>query len=78
MNTTDDRPTEPAPPPKRPRGYAAMDRERVREIARMGGIEAHRRGTAHKFTSEEAKAAGRKGGWAAHAKRRAAKASAGP
>jgi len=39
-----------------------MDRERQREIARKGGKAAHEKGTAHEFTSDEAKAAGRKGG----------------
>lgn len=44
------------------RGFAAMDAERQREIASMGGRAAHRRGTAHEFDSEEARAAGRRGG----------------
>jgi general stress protein YciG len=44
------------------RGFAAMDKEKVREIARRGGKNAHAQGTAHQFTPEEAKAAGRKGG----------------
>lgn len=57
----------------KPRGFAAMDRERVREIAREGGKAAHEHGTAHRFTHEEAVAAGRKGKAAAvaNAKRRA-------
>ena len=55
---------------KRPRGFAAMDRELVSEIARKGGKAAHSAGTAHEFTSDEARAAGRKGGRATHAKRR--------
>ncbi len=46
------------------RGFAAMDPERRREIARLGGIEAHRRGTAHRWSSEEARKAGQKGGLA--------------
>ena len=45
-----------------PRGFAAMDRQRQREIASLGGRAAHEKGTAHEFTSEEARAAGRKGG----------------
>ena len=57
--------------PKRPRGFAAMDRKLVSEIARKGGKAAHSAGTAHEFTSEEAREAGRKGGRATHAKRRA-------
>jgi general stress protein YciG len=55
---------------KRPRGFAAMDRNIVSEIARKGGKAAHSAGTAHEFTSEEARVAGRKGGRATHAKRR--------
>jgi hypothetical protein len=44
------------------RGFAALDPEKQREIARLGGRAAHAQGKAHEFTSEEAKAAGRKGG----------------
>jgi general stress protein YciG len=44
------------------RGFAVMNRDKQREIARMGGRAAHRKGAAHEFTSEEARAAGRKGG----------------
>ncbi len=47
-----------------------MDRNRVREIARLGGKAAHASGTAHEFTSDEARVAGRKGGHACHANRR--------
>jgi general stress protein YciG len=39
-----------------------MDPARQREIARKGGKAAHEKGTAHEFSSEEAKLAGRKGG----------------
>jgi general stress protein YciG len=39
-----------------------MDREKQREIARKGGRAAHEKGTAHEFTPDEARAAGRKGG----------------
>jgi len=46
------------------RGFAGMDPERQREIARLGGRTAHARQRAHRFTSEEARAAGRKGGQA--------------
>ena len=53
----------------RRRGFAAMDPERRREIARHGGRAAHARGTAHKFTTAEAKIAGRKGGRAIHVRR---------
>lgn len=53
------------------RGFAAMDPEMQREIARRGGRAAHAVGTAHKWTSEEAREAGRKGGTNAHASGRA-------
>lgn len=46
------------------RGFAAMDPKQVRGIASEGGKAAHQKGTAHKFTSEEAAEAGRKGGQA--------------
>lgn len=44
------------------RGFAAMDEQKQREIASLGGRAAHRSGNAHEFTAEEARAAGRKGG----------------
>lgn len=44
------------------RGFASMDAEKQREIASKGGKAAHEKGTAHEFTSEEAREAGRKGG----------------
>lgn len=44
------------------RGFASMDPSKQREIASKGGRAAHERGTAHEFTSDEARAAGRKGG----------------
>lgn len=47
---------------KQRRGFAAMDPERQREVARRGGRAAHAKGTAHQFTTEEAREAGRKGG----------------
>lgn len=56
-------------PKSRPRGFAAMDPARVREIASKGGRAAHAAGTAHQFDSEEAKAAGKKGGVAPHIRR---------
>lgn len=40
------------------RGFASMDPERQREIASEGGRAAHEKGTAHEFTSEEARRAG--------------------
>lgn len=47
-----------------------MDRARQREIASKGGKAAHEKGSAHEWTSEEARAAGRKGGIASHVRRR--------
>ncbi len=47
---------------KTPRGFAAMDPQAQRAIAAKGGRAAHQKGTAHEFTSEEARIAGRKGG----------------
>lgn len=44
------------------RGFASMDREKQRAIARLGGRTAHARRVAHEWTSEEAREAGRKGG----------------
>ncbi len=44
------------------RGFAAMDAAKQRQIASKGGKAAHEKGTAHEFTTEEAREAGRKGG----------------
>ncbi len=44
------------------RGFASMDSDKQRSIASKGGKAAHAKGTAHKWSSEEAKMAGRKGG----------------
>jgi uncharacterized protein len=44
------------------RGFASMSPEKQREIASKGGKAAHKKGTAHQFSTEEARAAGRKGG----------------
>jgi len=44
------------------RGFASMDPEKQKAIASKGGKAAHEKGTAHEFTSEEAREAGRKGG----------------
>jgi general stress protein YciG len=59
------------------RGFASMDPQRQREIASEGGRAAHEKGTAHEFTSEEAREAGRKGGMARSANRRNAAQSGG-
>jgi uncharacterized protein len=47
---------------KERRGFASMSPEKQREIASKGGRAAHAKGTAHEWSSEEARAAGRKGG----------------
>jgi general stress protein YciG len=44
------------------RGFASMDDEKQREIAKKGGQAAHDKGAAHEFSSEEAREAGSKVG----------------
>jgi general stress protein YciG len=60
VDLTEDSPAAASPA----RGFAAMSPERQREIARRGGRAAHERGTAHEFSLDEARAAGRRGGLA--------------
>ena len=48
--------------PIEPRGFAGMDREKLRAASAKGGANAHARGKAHKWTPAEAAAAGKKGG----------------
>jgi len=48
------------------RGFGSMDDSKQREIASKGGQAAHAKGSAHEFSSEEARIAGSKGGRAAH------------
>ncbi len=55
---------------KEDRGFASMDRAKQREIASKGGKAAHQKGTAHEWTSDEAREAGRKGGMASHQRRK--------
>ena len=55
---------------KEDRGFASMDRAKQKEIASKGGKAAHYKGTAHEWTSEEAREAGRKGGMASHQRRK--------
>jgi general stress protein YciG len=55
---------------KEDRGFASMDRAKQREIASKGGKAAHQKGTAHEWTSEEAREAGRKGGMASQRRRK--------
>lgn len=47
---------------KSKRGFASMDAARQRDIASKGGKAAHAKGTAHEWTADEARRAGRKGG----------------
>jgi general stress protein YciG len=54
---------------KEDRGFASMDRTKQREIASKGGKAAHLKGTAHEWSSQDAREAGRKGGMASHRKR---------
>jgi general stress protein YciG len=62
---------------KEDRGFASMDRAKQREIASKGGKAAHQKGTAHEWTSEEAREAGRKGGMASHRRKLQAREAAG-
>lgn len=67
--STESTSTTKADKPRKPRGFAAMDRKKVSEIASKGGKAAHAAGTAHQFTSDEARVAGKKGGVAPHVRR---------
>jgi len=51
---------------RRARGFAAMDPEEQREIARKGGRASHQEGNGHEFDEQEAREAGRRGGRASH------------
>jgi general stress protein YciG len=68
-NTSESSSAPKADKPRKPRGFAAMDRKKVSEIASKGGKAAHAAGTAHQFTSDEARVAGKKGGVAPHVRR---------
>jgi uncharacterized protein len=50
------------------KGFASMNKEKQRLIASMGGKAAHKKGTAHQYSHEEAVAAGRLGGIASQKK----------
>ena len=63
---------------KEDRGFASMDRGKQKFIASKGGKAAHLKGTAHEWTSEEAREAGRKGGMASHRRKQAAAANPAP
>lgn len=60
LEAMNDRRETSASPRRSLRGFAAMDPQRQREIASLGGRAAHQSGHAHEFTSDEARAAGRK------------------
>lgn len=68
-NTTETEKKKTEKPAKKRRGFAVMDKARVLAIASQGGKAAHEKGTAHKFSAEEARAAGKKGGLAPRKKR---------
>lgn len=55
---------------KKPRGFAALTKEKLAEISRKGGRAAHQAGTAHEWTSEEAGQVGKKGGKAVRRRER--------
>jgi uncharacterized protein len=63
---------------KEDRGFASMDRNKQRDIASKGGKAAHQKGTAHEWTSEEAREAGRKGGMASHRRKQEQQGQASP
>jgi len=56
---------------KRRQGFASMDPEKLRQISQKGGHTAQQRGSAHRWTAEEARRAGRKGGRARRHRREA-------
>ncbi len=47
---------------KKPQGFATFSEEKQQEVSSMGGKAAWEKGTAHKWTSEEAREAGKRGG----------------
>lgn len=55
---------------KKRRGFAAMSREKQREIASKGGKASHAMGRGHRWTKESAAVAGAKGGKVSGAARR--------
>lgn len=59
--------------PKQKRGFAVLDPTKHRDLSSKGAKAAHAKGAAHRFSSEQAKAAGRKGGLEAAAQNRAAR-----
>ena len=63
---------------KEDRGFASMDPSKQHTIASMGGKAAHQKGTAHEWTTEEAREAGRKGGMASHRRKQEQRQNAPP
>jgi general stress protein YciG len=59
------------------RGFGSMAADRQRAIAQAGGKAAHEKGTAHEWTTAEAREAGRKGGLASNRRKREAAAAKG-
>jgi general stress protein YciG len=56
-------------PARQPRGFAAMTPEQRKAASAKGGATSHANGTAHRFTTESARVAGRRGGAAHHRNR---------
>lgn len=52
------------------RGFAALDSDTVRYLARQGGRASQKSGNGHRFSSVEAREAGRVGGLVSQARRR--------
>ncbi len=69
VNSDADTTVEEISKPRRPRGFAAMSVEARKRISSLGGKKAHAVGTAHQFSSEEARKAGYLGGKAPHVRR---------
>jgi general stress protein YciG len=55
------------------KGFASMDKERMKEVASLGGRAVHAKGTGHQFTSEEAREAAKKSYASRQAKKEAEK-----
>lgn len=55
---------------KKKKGFACLPTGVVQRIASLGGIAAHAKGTAHEWTKETARIAGRKGGLVVQERRR--------
>lgn len=58
------------PPKKAVRGFAAMSPEKRREISSRGGVAAHIKGSAHEWSKDEAREAGRIGGMVSGSRKR--------